>query len=75
MCLLTTFSHYESDAVLTRRGGFALLPAQLSYLLKDGAGGLAVSGREVLKGACVGAAWLPGWVVGTGCALQCPRAP
>eukprot|EP00198_Chlamydomonas_reinhardtii_P009687 XP_001699024.1 predicted protein [Chlamydomonas reinhardtii] len=41
VCLLTTFSHYESDAVLTRRGGFALLPAQLSYLLKDGAGGLA----------------------------------
>ncbi|PNW72915.1 hypothetical protein CHLRE_14g611484v5 [Chlamydomonas reinhardtii] len=43
VCLLTTFSHYESDAVLTRRGGFALLPAQLSYLLKDGAGGLAAS--------------------------------
>ncbi|KAG2423392.1 hypothetical protein HXX76_015357 [Chlamydomonas incerta] len=43
VCLLTTFSHYESDAVLTRRGGFALLPAQLSYLLRDGAGGLAAS--------------------------------
>lgn len=42
ICLLTTFSHYESDAVLTRRGGFALLPAQLSFLLKTGAGGLKV---------------------------------
>ncbi|KXZ42038.1 hypothetical protein GPECTOR_218g462 [Gonium pectorale] len=43
VCLLTTFSHYESDAVLTRRGGFALLPAQLSGLLKTGAGGLQAS--------------------------------
>ncbi|GLI65970.1 hypothetical protein VaNZ11_009656 [Volvox africanus] len=43
VCLLTTFSHYESDAVLTRRGGFALLPAQLSFLLKTGAGGLKAS--------------------------------
>ncbi|GLC54138.1 hypothetical protein PLESTB_000828000 [Pleodorina starrii] len=43
ICLLTTFSHYESDAVLTRRGGFALLPAQLSILLKTGAGGVKAS--------------------------------
>lgn len=36
VCLLTNFSHYESEAVLTRKGGFALLPSQLSFLLKPG---------------------------------------
>ncbi|PNH11477.1 hypothetical protein TSOC_001691, partial [Tetrabaena socialis] len=36
VCLLSNFSHYESEAVLTRRGGFALLPAQLSHLLRTG---------------------------------------
>ncbi|KAG2492998.1 hypothetical protein HYH03_008662 [Edaphochlamys debaryana] len=43
VCLLTTFSHYESESVLTRKGGFALLPSKLSALLKANKGGFKAS--------------------------------
>jgi len=36
ICLLTSFSHYESEATMLARGGLALLPMQLSWLLRQG---------------------------------------
>eukprot|EP00197_Chlamydomonas_leiostraca_P002370 CAMPEP_0202858124 /NCGR_PEP_ID=MMETSP1391-20130828/787_1 /ASSEMBLY_ACC=CAM_ASM_000867 /TAXON_ID=1034604 /ORGANISM="Chlamydomonas leiostraca, Strain SAG 11-49" /LENGTH=351 /DNA_ID=CAMNT_0049537009 /DNA_START=179 /DNA_END=1231 /DNA_ORIENTATION=+ len=36
VCLLTDFSGYEGDATLLARGGLALLPLQLSFLLRQG---------------------------------------
>jgi len=34
--LLTKFSEYESESVMLRSGGFALLPLKLSWLLRQG---------------------------------------
>lgn len=34
--LLTTFSEYESEGIMLARGGLALLPSQLSWILRGG---------------------------------------